>query len=968
MLMALLLPDPCDEHCPPEFREKARALLKPVPGIGKTDADEELRQGLLRLIADFANWDNSANPTYLECARGLVRAAHSEEPPLIVDPFAGGGSIPLEALRVGCDAFASDLNPVACLILKVLLEDIPRHGLVLADELRRVGQQIRDEAEKDLAEFYPINRDGSRPVAYLWARTVRCEASGCGAEIPLVRSFWLAKKGNAKARYFKEDDSDESVALVVDDASKGGTPRFRIARGSAAIVARPGFSKVGGTVSRARAACLACKIPLSPERVRAQLRVQRGGSDVVFDENGNRVGGARLLAIVTVSRANRGRNYRLPTPGDYVAVRRATQALKSIASEHLPNGLCLVPDETLPLMSGTFNVPLYGVTTWGDLFAARQKLALVTFLKLLHSSVDLPPHLKEVASLGLSRFADICNAFLLWKSTSTQAVHMYSRQALGMVWDFPEPAIFGEFAGDYSVTLSTMARVAGNSPTAASSAQVQQADARCHPLPSQSAAVWFTDPPYYFAVPYADLSDFFFVWLKRALPGHPLLRDPSDANNPLTPKDAELCEMAHWDRERYAHKDKNFFETGMTLAFAEGRRVLGDDDIGCVVFAHKTTEGWEALISGLTAGGWTVTASWPITTEMATRLRARESAALAASVHLVCRPRLSDAGVGDWEKIKRELPQRIGNWMERLSGEGIRGADLVFSCIGPALELYSKYNKVLDAQDREIPLGGNPEATEPHERGFLAYIWEIVGRTALQQVLGTAESRARNSAAGALEEDARLTALFLWTLQSTAKLNGPDAEADDEAEEDADEEEETGAKLKKGYVLVYDVVRRFAQPLGIHLDNWQGRIIETKKGAVRLIPVSEREEQLFGTAGTQAVARTLERSGGRDPQYMLFPEQPEGRPGRGRKPRRGRRGKEEAEALAQRREATTLDRVHAAMLLQARGEATALRALLEAEMERSPDFLRLANALSALYPKDSEQKRLLDAMLVAVPR
>jgi hypothetical protein len=293
--------------------------------------------------------------------------------------------------------------------------------------------------------------------------------------------------------------------------------------------------------------------------------------------------------------------------------------------------------------------------------------------------------------------------------------------------------------------------------------------------------------------------------------------------------------------------------------------------------------------------------------------------------------------------------------MERLSSEGIRGADLVFSCIGPALELFSRYDKVETAEGREVKLDQ-----------FLEKVWEVVGRTALQQVLGTAEARARNSAAGALEEDARLTALFLWTLQSTDKnLTSEDREGAEEEQEEEDEEE--AGKPKKGYTLIYDVVRRFAQPLGIHLENWEGRAIEIRKGIVRLIPVLEREEQIFGTSGTHAVARALERTGGRDPQYMLFPEQPEGRSSRGRKPRRSR-GKEEAEALAPRREATTLDRVHAAMILQARGEATALRAMLQAETERSPDFLRLANALSALYPKDSEEKRLLDAMLLATPR
>src|SRR5439155_11314437 len=210
-------------------------------------------------------------------------------------------------------------------------------------------------------------------------------------------------------------------------------------------------------------------------------------------------------------------------------------------------------------------------------------------------------------------------------------------------------------------------------------------------------------------------------------------------------------------------------------------------------------------------------------TERPGRLRSQESAALSASVHLVCRPRPENALIGDWGEVLRELTNRIGDWMERLSAEGVRGADLVVACIGPAMEVYSRYSKVEDAEGREIPLGGDPTATEPYKRGFLAYVWEIVGRTALGQILGTAESRARNGAAGALEEDARLTALFLWTLQSTdgevVKTNGEevDGETDDE------EEDGGGSGKKKGYTLIYDVARRFAQPLGIHLDQWEGR-------------------------------------------------------------------------------------------------------------------------------------------------
>ena len=187
---------PRGQTLPGRIQDSGATLLAKIAGkIGTKD--EILRGGMLQFIGDFADWDNSDEPHYLELGRGLVKAAHPEETPLVVDPFAGGGSIPLEALRFGCDAFASDLNPVACLINKVMLEDIPRHGPELAEELRRVGAEVKKAAEKELAEFYPrTQRCG--PIAYLWARTVRCEAPNCGAEIPLLRSFWLCKKSERR--------------------------------------------------------------------------------------------------------------------------------------------------------------------------------------------------------------------------------------------------------------------------------------------------------------------------------------------------------------------------------------------------------------------------------------------------------------------------------------------------------------------------------------------------------------------------------------------------------------------------------------------------------------------------------------------------------------------------------------------------------------------------------------------------
>ena len=204
VLMALLLPDPCDPHCPETFKNEARKILLGMHGRRQgwtqtTRTEEGLRRVILQFIADLANWDVAANQDYLDVSRSLVTAAHGEEPPLIVDPFAGGGSIPLEALRVGCETFASDLNPVACFILKVLLEEIPRHGPAVADELRRTGNKIKEAADKELADLYPKDPDGATPIAYLWARTVRCEAPNCGAEIPLIALSLAFQEGQAAA-------------------------------------------------------------------------------------------------------------------------------------------------------------------------------------------------------------------------------------------------------------------------------------------------------------------------------------------------------------------------------------------------------------------------------------------------------------------------------------------------------------------------------------------------------------------------------------------------------------------------------------------------------------------------------------------------------------------------------------------------------------------------------------------------
>ncbi|HPS39919.1 MAG TPA: DUF1156 domain-containing protein, partial [Candidatus Cloacimonadota bacterium] len=889
MIMALLLPDPCDPYCPGDFKEKARKLLPSVSGpVGKTDYD--LQRKLLHFIADFANWDNAHERSYLELSRELIKAAHPEETPLVVDPFAGGGSIPLEALRIGCDAFASDLNPVACLILKVMLEDIPKSGPELIDELKAAGDRIIKQAKEELKHYYPDDPDGSKPVAYIWARTVRCESPDCGAEIPLMRSFWLCNKAKKKVALkpiVKRMDGDApSVDFEIFEPKKESEVH-------------------GPTVARAKATCLCCGSVLPPDRVRSQLASQNGGADVIFDQNGKRIGGARMLAVVLIKEKSPGRKYRLTSDADYLPFLAASQDVARILAEWESKGkqgLCPFPDEPTPAGGGSgagraFSVQKYGIYKLRDLFTLRQLIAIHSLASIINLSSSV------IQGMFLGKLLRHMNTLSKWHRGSETIAGAFGLNAMSTSWDFPEMEPFCDFAGSLVDSINeVISAVESIAKALTNNGNVAICDAANHPLSDDSVSCFFTDPPYYDAIPYSDLSDFFLVWQKRIVGKGKWTLDPYNSNNNLSNKDHEIVQ----DDTRFLDgviKDKFFFESQMKKVFQEGSRILEDNGIASVVFAHKTTEGWEALLSGIIEGGFTITSSWPISTERTARLRARESAALATSIHLVCRPRPENAGIGDWSHVLQELPQKVGKWIDRLEAEGVRGADLVFSCIGPALEIYSRYRKVETAEGIEISIGT-----------YLEKVWEVVGRIALEQVLGSAESLARNGASGALEEDARLTALFLWTLQSTdTSSTASNEEVDDESEDDEDAPKK--GKAKAGFSLVYDVARRFAQPLGIDLSKWDKRIIDIDKGSVRLIPVWERADTLFGSDKVSRVDATFDVK----EQLEIF-EEYASKPLpkiKGKKVKLS--GSEETQPIM----VTTLDKVHAAMLLQDNGQTNA---------------------------------------------
>jgi len=310
-----------------------------------------------------------------------------------------------------------------------------------------------------------------------------------------------------------------------------------------------------GTISRAKAICPCCNVVMPPERVRVLLQQQNGGADTQFDSAGKRIGGALLLAVALLKHGLPGRHYRTATIGDYRRIFEAQKTLPRILTATLPI------EQPLPTMTGTFNAPLYGMAKWGLLFTSRQKVALLSLARLISNLKDETE--RELCSFALSKLADLSNSLCMWEPIAECPRHLFGRQAIPMSWDFAEGVPIGESSGSFSVCVENTATgvIAASLPKNDNAATVQVADATVAQLPAESADVWFTDPPYYFAVPYADLSDFFFVWLKCAMPSHPLLRDPFDSSNPLTPKKQELCEMAHWDMHGMHGKTKRSLST-----------------------------------------------------------------------------------------------------------------------------------------------------------------------------------------------------------------------------------------------------------------------------------------------------------------------------------------------------------------------------------------------------------------------
>jgi adenine-specific DNA methylase len=739
------------------------------------DPGEEAREELLELVKELAPWEAvsgeaAGSDVLLAKARELVRKNFDGRAPRVLDCFAGGGSIPLEALRLGCETYALEYNPVAVLILKCILEYPQRYGKALLSEVKRWGEWVLEEARKELARFYPSDEDGSVPVGYIWARTVPCQNPSCGAEIPLMRQTWLAKKDR------------KHVALRMVPNPKEKRVDFEIVGQNGE---RIDFDPEEGTVLRANVRCPLCGARLDDDTTRRLFREGKAGQ--------------RMVAVVLHHPNRPGKTYRLATEQDLEAYRAAEQALEEKRRKLWEEwGMDPVPDEPLPLMSGVFNVPLYGMTRWGDLFNARQKLALITFAEkvrqahaqMLSQGAD-PDFAKAVATylaITFNRLADKNANLVVYNVVGEKIEHVFGRQALPMVWDYVEVNPFTDVGWPnmqewVELVLAHLTRI----PPVEDLPQVKQGSATELPYPDNFFDAVITDPPYYINVPYADLSDFFYVWLKRTLGD----LYPELFATPLTPKSEEICQMQHWDSERYAEKTKEWFEQMLTKAFSEIRRVLKPDGIAVIVFAYPRTDAWEAVINAVLNAGLYMTASWPIHTEMQARLRAQESAALASSIYMVCRKRTTEE-IGDFGEVQEEIRRKLAEKLPEFWRMGIHGADFFMSAIGPAVEAFGKYAKV-------VKLSGETVSVQE----LLNFARRVTAEFAVRQIL-------ENGHLGAVDPETQFYLLWRWSY---------------------------GQKN-----LEFDEARKLAQARGVDLELLSRKgLVRIQRGITRLLPPEERE-------------------------------------------------------------------------------------------------------------------------------
>jgi adenine-specific DNA methylase len=765
-------------------RSTIYAALTPEP------KDEVDRIARADFIAQFSKWENTLNPYYIERARKEILAANGGTPPRVLDPFTGGGSIPLEALRLGCEVYASDLNPVAVLIEKATLEFPQKYGRMekrkeetpmgeverdvnpLLDDVRRWGDWVLQEATKEIGRFYPADPDGSIPVGYIWARTVNCQNPACGAEIPLMRQTWLSRK-----------DKKEVALRIIP---RGKAIEFDITKGDDID-----FDPSKGTVSRAKAICPCCGSGLTNKDVLSQFHEGKASQ--------------RMVAVVLHHQNIQGKTFRLPTEKDKEMFKKAEMYLEKKRSELFDKrGFNPVPDEPTPKGGGSgaeraFSVYNWGMTTWGDLFNPRQKLALITFAEKVgqaHKEMLKDGYEDEYARavitylvMAVDRLADQSSVLVPWITQLEAVAHTFNRQALGMVWDYVEASPFIYFPSAVAWEEKVLLHLSPTSNTETRIPTVAQASAIALHYPDNYFDAVVTDPPYYDNVPYSYLSDFFYVWLKRTIGDS----YPELFATPLTPKNEEI--VAYTQDKGGSDGGKKFFEEMITKAFREIYRVLKPEGIAVIVFAHKTTDAWETIINALSISGLYLTASWPLHTEMQSRLRANESAAMASSIYMVCRKRV-ERETAYYNEIKPLVEEKIHQKLDQFWNEGIGGSDFFISAIGPALEVFGRYERVETYSGEEV------KAAE-----LLELIRKTVSEYALTKIL-------KNSHLGGIDAETRFYILWRWTYN--------------------------------GSKILFDEARKLSSAVGIELDQyWNNGFIKKDKEFISVLGPKERDARFI---------------------------------------------------------------------------------------------------------------------------
>jgi putative DNA methylase len=652
------------------------------------------RERLHRIISRLVPWESIHDEKLLQEAHEEILKSTGGNPPAILDPFAGGGSIPLEAQRLGLEAHACDLNPVAVLIDKALIEIPPNWtghapnfpgaadgrmswpgttGLV--EDVRRYGKWMRDEAEKRIGHLYPkvqISGVEATVIAWIWARTVTCPNPACAGAMPLVNKFSLGKKKD-KERYVVPIPDGKRVRFEI--GGPNGVPR-------------------AGTVTRAGAVCLLCDTPVPLSYIREEGKAGR------ID--------AQLMAIA--AEGPRQRYYLAPNE-------------EHIKAADVPRPAD-APDAELPDQALGFRVQGYGMKTWSDLFTNRQLIALTTLTDLIRAVRERalsdgaePKYTDAITTylgLGLSRIADYHNALCMWldQAKNEGIGHLFTRQTLMMSWDFCEGNPFSESSGNLADMRNWVADALTSAP-ASSPGYASQADAATSPLMGRLVA---TDPPYYDSVGYSDLSDFFYVWLRRSLGGI----YPELLGTLLTPKTDELV------ANPFRHDDANdFFEEGYAKVFGRICEDTPRDFPITVFYAFKQTEtdddgghastGWETLLEGMLTAGWTVTGTWPIRSERSSRVRAIGSNALASSIVLACRPRPANAAFTDRRGLINTLREEFPDALRKLEQGKVAPVDLRQAAIGPGMAVYSRFARV-----------NEPDGTPMRVRAALSLINQVL--------------------------------------------------------------------------------------------------------------------------------------------------------------------------------------------------------------------------------------------------